>query len=387
MRLHIENELACFIRFLKRKRVKHKLLSPFYYVKSIAERLRQNKYDMSTLQNANKVILFILPERSFKSGGVISIVNLCVTTRALITDAEVILATFQSFETYSKIDWFENNENIYRFSHIVTENFNPDELYIHIPEYLSGMFESGLKEEQKAILKRISHLHINILNQNILLMPEYDAIQRLFSLTQEITQTTAHDRYANQQICDRWKMPLHHFSAVLPEPTRERPLPSFEEKSSKRLVVFSPDCHPYRERIHEVVSREFAGCTIKTVKNLTYSEYFLLISEAMFVVTFGEGFDAYFTQPFFVGTIGISVFNPTFFPSSEWKDLENVFESYDEALKTIAQKMNKFSACENIYSEILIKNKAMIESVYSNSMFEDNILRFYQKKYDFVPLQ
>ena len=36
--------------------------------------------------------------------------------------------------------------------------------------------------------------------------------KNLYKLTKNITQTLAHDRYATQEICNKWKMPTHLFS-------------------------------------------------------------------------------------------------------------------------------------------------------------------------------
>lgn len=118
---------------------------------------------------------------------------------------------------------------------------------------------------------------------------------------------------------------------------------------------------------------------------MTYSAYFSLISEAMFVMTFGEGFDAYFTQPSFVGTVSFSVFNEDFFPSRSWKDLENVFDSYDEAVTSIAQVMNTLLHNKFKYTSLVKKNRAMLDTIYSQDRVEFGIQRFYQHNYDFVP--
>ena len=53
-----------------------------------------------------------------------------------------------------------------------------------------------------------------------------------------------------------------------------------------------------------------------------YMDY---IAKAMFVISFGEGFDGYFIQPCLVGSVGIAVYNERFFPDSSWKELDNVY--------------------------------------------------------------
>lgn len=50
------------------------------------------------------------------------------------------------------------------------------------------------------------------MNQNIELMPEPEKLKDLYKLTNNITQTIAHDRYATQEVCDKWQIPTHLFS-------------------------------------------------------------------------------------------------------------------------------------------------------------------------------
>lgn len=357
----------------------------YWLVFSCFARLQQNSYPLHEIQQAKKIIVFLLPEHPVRSGGILSIFNLCLMTKKIVHDATVVLATLPSFTTYARLTWFDNDEKIYRFSQIFNDHLLATEVYIHIPEYLSDKFYSSLSDRNIKYLKTLPHLHINILNQNIKLMPERPQLEGLFYLTAQVTQTTAHASYTSQQLCDRWGMPLHHFSAILPNPLVGRTLPSFEEKAARLQIFLSPDAHPAKELLQDAIKRGLPGCKITTVKDMTYSAYFSLISEAMFVMTFGEGFDAYFTQPSFVGTVSFSVFNEDFFPSRSWKDLENVFDSYDEAVTSIAQVMNTLLHNKLKYTSLVKKNRAMLDTIYSQDRVEFGIQRFYQHNYDFVP--
>lgn len=358
----------------------------FRFTCSCFARLQQGGYPLHDVRQARKLIVFLLPEHPVRSGGVLSIFNLCLMTRKVVRDATVVLATFPSFSTYSKLVWFDNDERIYRFSQIFDGRLSAEEVCVHVPEYLAAAFFPSLPDKSRKLLRALPHLHINILNQNILLMPERHRLEGLFSLAAQVTQTTAHDSYASQQTCDRWGMPLHHFSAILPNPLAGRSLPSFEEKAARLHIVLSPDAHPAREPLQDAIRRGLPGCKITTVRNMSYPAYFALISEAMFVMTFGEGFDAYFTQPSIVGTVSFSVFNEDFFPDRSWKDLENVFASYDEAVALIAQTMNALLHDKNRYLALIQKNRAMLASVYNQDDVEAAIRRFYRHDYDFIPM-
>ena len=72
-------------------------------------------------------------------------------------------------------------------------------MILHIPEYYADDFYNDLTEKDIEFLKSIKKLHINIMNQNIELMPEPEKLKDLYKLTNNITQTIAHDRYATQE--------------------------------------------------------------------------------------------------------------------------------------------------------------------------------------------
>lgn len=362
-------------------------------IQSLKARFEQNSFDLSFLYSAKKIIVFLLPPRSVVSGGILSIFNICGTTRKLMNDAAVVLATFPSFDTYTKVDWFDNNEIIYRFSQIICHNIQADEVYIHIPEYISNKFYSKLSHKEKDILKNIKNLHINIMNQNIELMPDYEKIKDLFLITKNITQTTAHDRYSTQEICDRWKMPLLHIPAILP-PVHVQPTP-FDEKLKNIIIAFSNDKNEYKNKIYKKIINNVKNCSIITIQNMKYREYFEVISKSLCVVTFGEGFDAYFLQPFYYGSMGIAVYNDNFFPDEEWKKNKNVYLSFEDMEENIAHDINYFISNREEYYNIINRNREMNDAYYrkqikvstqSNSdKYTNNIQRFYRGDYDFLP--
>ena len=353
------------------------------YIKRWQSIFMQSKMSTSHIYEAKKVVLFLLPPKSIKSGGILSIFGLAKASRTLLNDAQVVFATFPGKDTYAKVDWFDNDENIYRFSQIVNDKISAKDIIIHIPEYLAGKFVGRLSRRQKEILKSIPALQINILNQNIDLMPSREMLEGLFELTPTVTQTTAHDRYATQEICDKWKMPLHHLSTKLGTPACA-PL-EFNKKKEDKIIALSPDKNPYRERIIDVIKKDLPDYRMITVKDMTYEEYFSLLAKSMFVITFGEGFDGYFIQPFSKRSIGLSVYNDTFFPSKDWLLLDNVYSSYEEMSENIVDDIRRMENDEAIYSNVISKNREEILKVYSHKKTDNNLARFYKGEYDFYP--
>lgn len=342
----------------------------------------QNGYDLTPLKSAKKMILFLTPSQMKISGGVMSIYSLCEVSRELNPDFCCILSTYPNDKyTYASNDYFYNNEKIYRFSQIVDNCKNLESLMIHIPDYYAKYFYGDLKNKEKRFLSSVKNLHINILNQNIDLMAEPQDLESLFKLTTNVTQTTAHDRYATQEVCNKWQIPTHLFLAMWDMSKYKKRF--FEEK--EKIIVLSPDENENKEAIVSNLKEKLADWQFVTVENMTFAEYMDLISKAFFTVTFGEGFDGYFTQPLYVGSIGISVYNDKFFPDKNWAKLDNVFSSYEEMEENCAKFILDLSNNRVKYNNLLSSNKDMFDSIYNFEEYRDNIKRFYEGKYDYLP--
>ena len=310
-----------------------------------------------------------------------SIFSLCETSREINPDATCIISTFPNKKyTYAKNDKFLNNESIYRFSQIVDNAKNLEEMILHIPEYYADDFYNDLTERDIEYLKSIKNLHINIMNQNIELMPEPEKLRDLYKLTNNITQTLAHDRYATQEVCDKWQIPTHLFSVNID--LGKYKSYSFEEK--EEIIVLSPDCNENKEKIVKKLEKELPDWKLITVNNMTFTEYMDLISRAFFTITFGEGMDGYFGQPQYVNSVGFAVYNDEFFPNNNWKNFENVYTSYDEMYENIVADVKKYSQNKEKYEKIIKDFINENSKLYQISKFYDNLKRFYKKEYDFI---
>ena len=182
------------------------------YEETKASKYIQDTLDLSKLQNSKKIIVFLTPAEIKICGGVMSIFSLCQTTREICTNAFCSLSTYPNGKTYVINDKFYNNEKVLRFDQIVENAKNAQELILHIPDYYADDFYKDLNEQDLRFLKSIPNLQLNIMNQNIELMPEPEDLQDLYKLTNNITQTIAHDRYATQEVCNKWQIPTHLFS-------------------------------------------------------------------------------------------------------------------------------------------------------------------------------
>jgi hypothetical protein len=346
-----------------------------------ADKKIQDTYDLAWLSDCKKLVIFFVPSVGGVSGGVQSIFSLCSATRALCSDHAAVVCTLPSYFTVAAYTWFRNNEHIYRFDQIVHHAKNLEKLVLHIPEYASASFIGKCTQKQREFIRHIPQVHINIMNQNVELMPLPEKLHKLRQLTSHITQTTAHDRYASQETANRWQIPAHLLSVSIDTSFYEKR--SFTEK--EKLIVFSPDHPEISRKFLTLFKHSLPEYKIVTVKNMTFDAYMDLISRSFAVITFGEGFDGYFLQPGVVGTLGIAVYNDTFFPDKSWILLENVYESFDMLYTSIAYDIkNKFSLQE-IYYKTIENLQLKCSTLYTYNKYADNIVNFYAGRYHYLP--
>ena len=348
---------------------------------SRASELLQDTLDLTALEKAKKIIVFLVPGNIKVNGGVMSIFSLCQASREIKKDFFVCLATYPKGRTYLINDNFYNRERILRFNQIVNRAKFVQKMILHIPEYYADDFYNDLNQQGISFLKSIPELQINILNQNIAQMPAPEALQDLYKLTKNITQTIAHDRYSNQEVCDKWNIPTHLFSVNI-DLSKYR-IFDFEDK--ERVIALSPDKNGYRERVIEQIKDRLPDWKIVTIHNMTFGQYMDLIARSYFTITFGEGMDGYFNQPAYVGSVGIAVYNEDFFPDDTWKDLVNVYYSYDEIVAKLCDDIKMLSSDKGLYYQVIEKHLEKLKNIYTMNGYIANIERFYNNDYDFVP--
>lgn len=363
------------VRYFARSIQKHKEIVTDQAIKI------QDKYDLTPLRNASKLILFLVPLEVDVNGGIMSIYSLCKCSREINTDALCLISTYPGPYTYAYNDRFLNNEQVYRFSQIIDNCHNLDSLMIHIPEYYLEKFYKDLSKKDLKFLKSMKNLHINVLNQNIDEMPEPNVVNYLRKLTNQITQTIAHDAYATQEICNKYNIPTHLASVSIDLSPYK--VYSFEEK--EKIIALSPDNNEYKEQVVNVLKEAFPDWRLITVNNMTFSEYMSLIGRAFFTVTFGEGMDGYFLQPEVVGSVGFAVYNDRFFPDASWNSLKNVYNSYGEMIDRITGFMKLLLKDRALYEQTVTETLMKMQSIYKSGAFKDNLERFYRGNHDFIP--
>jgi len=333
---------------------------------------------------AKKLIIFIIPGVDWAtgkdkiSGGTISIVSLCEETAKIkhIHDSEVIMCTWREDHLFLKHTMFKNQTNVFRYEQIATYFTELEEILIHLPEFMINHITNRLTSKDWTFFQRLEKVHINIMNQNIRLMPDVNIIQNLLQITPQVTITTAHQRYCTLAYRAYYNVPIHKFSVwVSPEQYQ------FNKWAAKKeLIVVSPDEHPLKEKVLKKL-KDSINLEVKIIKDLTYEQYKALIAEAKWSLTFGEGLDGYFVEPIFSGAISFAVYNEQFFTES-FQGLRTVYSSYEELLSDIVEDIQALDhrAEFELYQKEEFDTCAQL---YNYENYRKNVEAFYKYEYTF----
>lgn len=342
----------------------------------------QNNYDLSKIQQAHKVVLFVLPGEEFMSGGILSIFSLCHYTRDILPDHAVVLVTEAGNKTYASVSWFHTEEKIYRWAQVMGNLQNTERLIIHIPEYMSGAFYDKLPESSRGVLKKIPALTINILNQNPQIMPPTDETQKLFELTPKVTQTLAFRNKNIQELANRYHMPITTVFSYL-DLSKWQPVP-FNQK--EKLILLSSDKNAYRKQVVRALKNGIPDFKLITINKMSFEQYMTLVCKAFAVISLGEGYDGYLLQPCIVQTLSFAVYNETFFPKPDFLQLTNIYSSYPEMIQNIAQDIRRQSNEPTEYYEA-IRLLRSLDTDHSEQRLIELLTRFYRQDYECNPEQ
>lgn len=331
-----------------------------------------------------KAIVFFIPGADYFTGkenitgGLMSIVSLAQETSQIFntTSTVMICSTFYNEHLIYKLATFENNTIILRPKLIEESLKNIKELIIHIPE----LFVEDFVRHQcdNLWLRNITYVHINILNQNIQLMPPIEIIKQLKVSFTKCTMTAAHKKYCTESYRKKYDMPLHLFSTyVSPE------LYSYRSSNQKeKLILFSPDNNNLNIKLVDYLSKHLLDYRFQVIKNLTYNSYKELISKAMFVVTLGEGLDGYFVETYFSGGVAFALKNLNFF-DEKYLQLPCLFASQVNLEKFLLNLIEHYSN-EREYNLLNERVVALLSEDYSYKSYQNNLKKFYDKEYTFA---
>lgn len=331
---------------------------------------------------AARLIVFLVPGadwatgRDIISGGAISIVSLAEHTAELHAQhpSQTIVCTMNRAHLFLKHESFPNDTPVFRFSQLSRHFRDLDHVLIHIPELMASDFLQWLSVRDLAWLRAVPSVHLNILCQNIRLMPLPDVVATMSRMAGHVTITTAHDRYCTSTNRARYGVPFHKLSVwISPEQYR---FVAWEHKED--LLVVSPDDHPDKDGILREL-RAIPGLAVQIIRDLSYVQFKDLISRAKWSLTFGEGLDGYLVEPVFSGAVGFAMYNDQFF-TPDFADLRTVYPSVDVLRVRIAGDI----ADLNERSAYVAYQRAQFDlcsRYYSHERYVRNIEAFYRREY------
>ncbi|MCT7584004.1 hypothetical protein N5U55_07755 [Aliarcobacter butzleri] len=297
-------------------------------------------------------------------------------------DKKILLSGLPLNNPTVSYSMFESQLSMYHFDEIVASIY-PEKLILNIPEYYLPGFIHGLKENHKKWLLSIPFLHINIMDQNHDYFPSRAYFEHCKFYTDKVTITTAHKEYTTQDIADEVDCPIKLLMPFLPQFYRQ------PHNKKEKIIAISPDEFIFdgvakKNEALSLLKEKLPDYKIQIINNLTLEEYKQLISKAMFTITFGEGYDGYFIEPFLSDSVAFAVYNTTFFPS-QFKDAPTVYESYNEFLSKIIEDIRLLEKNANIYEKYSNKTEQMIKEITNDDISLKNLKDFYDDKYDFIP--
>ena len=333
---------------------------------------------------AEKLMLFVVPEHNAMSGGIYSMFSIANHMRRIKLDHgfEIMVATRPNpaKHTYIRNSGFVNSETVYRFEQLELAR-HVRELYLHIPEYAATEFVRSLSHDMLKYLMRRDKLYVNILNQNIRMMPEREKFRDLRRLTDSLGQSVAHHAYATQGRADRYGLPTLLVPAHT-DLTLYAPAP-FEEK--EKLIIYSPDDAPYKDACLERMQEGLPDYKFIEINEITFDQYMELATRCKFSVSFGEGFDGYVAQPIYQGGIGFAVYTDEFFPSDKFLQFENFFASEQLMINNIVSVVRELEGDHSRYTRLNAALHAEWENLYRYSEYLVQLKRLAFRQYEIFP--
>lgn len=390
---HSDEKSMAFVRRILNKECCDLCFAREKELETILSTVVQDEYDFSRVKAASKVVVFfeIAPFRM--CGGQMSLFSYCKYSKQVLGEsAEVLMTTIPGPYTYCHNDRFENDIDICRWEQVRVLLKGKKECILHIPEADLVNPENGEELVRKALLgddfdllRSIENLQINIVNQQIELMPSPEKYRWLYSLTNNVTTTVCNKASATQNICNEIGTPLHMLSVYYDLGNVKR----IPVKKKAKLILLSPDVPPQgircKVKLIEKLNKELPDYKVSIIRDLTFQECMRLTAVSVAVITFGEGFDGYLNNSPQVGTLAFAVYNNVFFPDKKWKYFPNIYDSYDEMLENIVGDIMRLIKDENLYNETVARHEKAVLDLYVFDEYIENLKRFYAGSFDFRP--
>ncbi|GHV20499.1 hypothetical protein FACS189494_04380 [Spirochaetia bacterium] len=324
------------------------------------------------LKNPRCVVIFFNVIQEWISGGMMSIDRLAVHSQEYAAGFTVIQSGLPIPLACIKNPYYDWGVPVIDFKYII-KYVHPKTLRLNIPECFVQCFLNDLTAGIITYLRAIPNLSINILNQNDRIMPNQHSIEELRTLANgRLTITAAHRRYCTKEKEIMYGAPVYMLTPFLPNFYRL----NFNQKEN--IIIISDDAHHMKERIIEQINNNLPCFKTVIIQNMHFEDYKKLVSKAKFAISFGEGFDGYFLEPYLSNSIGIAVRNNVFFPK-DFKHVPTVYESWEQLYRNIITDIKKWAYNEKLYCEIQSGVEAELSRFCNNEQSEKDLAAYYER--------
>lgn len=326
--------------------------------------------------NASRVVVMLVPGTDSISGGILSIYAFYCATRALLgASATVLLGTYPNKLTSLRYRWFRNDGQLIRFN-LILDTIRPQQaVCLHLLEYYVPYFLRELTPKQISRLQGLQNLHINVMNQNIQLMPAPEVIEQLRQLTPHLTITTAHSSYTTPALRQLYNAPTHLLSAWF----EQQEIETVPYRGKENIMMVSPDAHPDKAKILARIRQAFPALQLIVIQNMKYDDFKALEAKAKWSISFGEGFDGYTIFPVLKGGVSFTVYNEDFF-LPKYQVVPTFYASYEVLYENIVadmQRLDQESAYEAYNSEVA----TLCRPDHSYEKYLQRVEAFYRQQY------
>lgn len=349
-----------------------------------AMRLIQDYNFPVSAEEAENIFVVVIPEYNMMGGGVYSLFSIASAVYKLRFkhNYEVLLMTRPNKRrsTYIRQKHFRTDIDVFRLEQIVRCQ-KAKNVYLHIAEYMIPDIVARLNKETLNYLRSRAHLFVNILNQNIDLMPKPEKLSDLRTLCEQLTQSVAHHAYFSQSVADKYNTPL----LLLPAYTDLSNYPSISEEKKQKLIIYSPDEASWKKALLERLVKELPDYELREIRGITFDKFMDLATICRYSITFGEGFDGYLAQPVYQGGVGFAIYNERFFPSDSMRGFINIFESEDDILSNIIHRIREMDKDPDLYKETNRKMMDVYNRLYSWQGYLLSIEALIKRDFEIMP--
>lgn len=322
------------------------------------------------------LVVFVVPNPEFITGGMLSIYQLYRKSIEL-TDVHHggVIMCFPPGRTPGR--WrnsmIDSRITVWPFAIAIRMSFRAKKILIHVPECLLQDFveQGGPEALQKLSNERV--VRLNILNQNVTLMPPQPVIKKLQKIISDVTCTCAHPRYSTLEYQQMLGIPVHHLPAwTYP---REPVVSAYEEKEN--IFLISPDHSQWREPALSLIRGKLPDFRIQVVSKMPFEEYLKLAQKAKFSLTFGEGLDDYFIGVFLRGGIGFAVYNDQFF-TTQFQHVRTVYPDWETLVRRLEGDV-RYLDRKNVYEGNNAPVRAELKTIWSSARTAQLLTAYYEE--------